>query len=72
MATLTLQDWTARAAALFPEGRAFIAGAFSPAADGKTYNEFNANSKSKPHSGWQADRVGVGCNALLLVALGLG
>ena len=41
MATLTLQDWTARAAALFPEGRAFIAGAFSPAADGKTYENIN-------------------------------
>ena len=26
MATLTLQDWVARAAALSPEGRAFIAG----------------------------------------------
>ena len=41
MATLTLQDWTARAAAIAPEGQAFIAGDFAPAAEGKTYVNIN-------------------------------
>ncbi|MEY4982471.1 MAG: hypothetical protein RIR62_737 [Pseudomonadota bacterium] len=38
---LTLQDWTARAAAIRPEGRAFIGGEFTAAADGKTYANRN-------------------------------
>jgi gamma-glutamyl-gamma-aminobutyraldehyde dehydrogenase len=41
MAMLTLQDWTARAAAFRPEGRAFIAGDFRSAATGKTYANIN-------------------------------
>ena len=41
MAGLTLQDWTARAAVIRPEGRAFIAGDFAPAASGKTYANAN-------------------------------
>ncbi len=41
MAMLTLQDWTARAAALVPEGRAFIAGDFCSAATGKTHPNIN-------------------------------
>lgn len=41
MSTLTLHDWTARAAAIVPEGRAFIAGAFTDARDGGTYANLN-------------------------------
>lgn len=41
MSTLTLHDWTARAAAIIPEGRAFIAGAFTDARDGGTYANLN-------------------------------
>jgi gamma-glutamyl-gamma-aminobutyraldehyde dehydrogenase len=41
MAVPTLQEWTARAAAMSPEGRAFIDGDFRAAGDGKTYPNVN-------------------------------
>jgi gamma-glutamyl-gamma-aminobutyraldehyde dehydrogenase len=41
MAMLTLEGWTKRAEAIRPEGRAFIAGEFSGAAEGKTYANVN-------------------------------
>ena len=41
MTDLTLEDWTARALSIAPEGRAFIGGAFVPAAEGATYPNLN-------------------------------
>ena len=41
MAPATLQEWTARAHAISPEGRAFIDGDFRPAKAGATYANIN-------------------------------